>query len=357
MKLLIVLQRILALICCLGLASCASLSIPKQPSDDYIATLLEGNKFESALRTVDKWQDNFPNNLELPKQRKTIIQAIGRFETDTLKRAKQLDADDQWHETRIIYENALEILPSSQALQNAYSEFSVRRLNYINELKEDIDIERAKHWLSISAELKAMYNAAPNDREAKVWKEKSEAEREHLARRLVNYGLAHEKNKHFGTAALRYDLAYRLSPGEFTKPYHKRAAKTFAQRKIEEKQRDKANQQRQQTKLDQLIEDFDHYLEAKDFRLARQTLGAMEIIDANSPTVLDRKAQLDKQRNIELKKSIQDGKKFYTKGEFESAINAWTRALQFDPDNKEIKENIQRAEKFRDNLKRLKQDS
>jgi len=83
----------------------------------------------------------------------------------------------------------------------------------------------------------------------------------------------------------------------------------------------------------------------------------MEIIDANSPTVLDRKAQLDKQRNIELKKSIQDGKKFYTKGEFESAINAWTRALQFDPDNKEIKENIQRAEKFRDNLKRLKQDS
>lgn len=349
------LQRILALTCYLGLAACASLSVPKQPSDEYIATLLEANKFEAALHAIDTWQNNDPSNAELPKQRKKITQAISRFESKALQTAKQLDANEQWQDAGDTYESALAKLPSNQALQNAYSEFSVRRLKYINELKEDLDVAHAKFWLSISAEIKAVHSAAPNDREARAWKDKSNTEREQLARRLVGYGLVHEENKHFGTAALRYDLAYRLSPDEFTKPYHERAAKTFAQRKVKQKQRARVDQQRQRSKLDQLIEDFDSYLAEKEFSLARQTLGAMEIIDANAPKVLDRKAQLDIQRNIELDKAIQDGKQFYTKGEFDRAINAWKRALKLDPDNKDIKENIQRAEKFRDNLERLKQ--
>ena len=76
-----------------------------------------------------------------------------------------------------------------------------------------------------------------------------------------------------------------------------------------------------------------------------------------SPEVLKRRDQLDQQRSIALNQAIQDGKNFYTKGEFDNAIDAWQRALRLDPDNKELKENIQRAEKFRENLQRLKQGS
>lgn len=354
---LIALPRILMLTCSLSLTACVSLSIPQQPSDDYIATLLENNDFDTALLAVDKWQVSDPSNIELPKQRKQITQAIGRFESNTLSVAKKLDAEGKWQETKSVYESALARLPSSQSLQNAYSEFSVRHLLYVNGLKEDLDVAQAKHWLSINADIESVYSAAPNDNDARSWKARRDAEREPLARRLVDYGLAHEDNKRFGTAALRYDLAYQLAPGEFTKPYHERAVKTFEQQNAKQKQRARVDQQRQQSKLGQLIEQFDSYLAAEKFSLARQTLSAMEVIDAKSPEVRDRKAKLDKQRNIALSKAIQDGKEFYTKGEFDSAITAWQHALQLDPGNKELKENIQRAEKFRENLERLKPGS
>ena len=351
------LQRILALACCLVLAACASLTVPPQPSNDYIAELLKNNKFKAALTALDKWQDSYPGNLDLPKQRKKIADAISRFESDTLKKAKKLDADGQWQDARNVYEEALDKLPSSQPLQNAYSEFSVRRLKYINALKEDIDVAQAKHWLSISADIEAINKADPNDSDARRWKERRDNERKDLARRLVHYGLAEEDNKHVGTAALRYDLAYQLDPGEFTKPYHERAVRIFAQRKAKQEKLSREDQQRQQSKLDQLVEEFDSYLADEEFRLAKQTLTAMEAIDAKSPKVVERRAKLDKQRNIALNKAILAGKKFYTKGEFDSAINVWRRALQLDPENKELKENIQRAEKFRDNLERLKKGS
>lgn len=357
MNIRVTLQQTLALTFCLWLTGCASLSIPKQPSDEYITTALENNNFDTALMAVDKWQDNDPGNPELPKQRKIITQAISQFETNTLNAAKKLDAEGQWQDTKNTYENALEKLPSSQTLQNAYSEFSVRHLKHINALKEELDVAQANHWLNIRSNIKAVHHAAPYDKEARAWKQQSESERDDLARRLIAYGQAHEDNKHLGTAALRYDLAYKLAPNEFTKPYHERAAKTFAKRNETKKKRAKENQQRQQSKLSLLIDEFDRHLSKEQFRLARQTLGAMEIIDAKSPQVQARKEKLDKQRNIVLDKAILEGKKFYTKGEFESAITVWKRALQLDPDNKELKENIQRAEKFHENLERLKQGS
>ena len=351
------LLRILALTCCLGLTACASLSIPSQPSDDYIAELLSNDDFDTALNAVDKWQASYPSDLELPKQRKKITEAISQFESNTLKATKQLDEAGKWQDAKTAYESALGKLPSSQPLQNAYSEFSIRRLQHINALKEELDVAQAKHWLNIRSEIRAVSEAAPEDKEAQSWKERSEQERQQLARRLVDYGLAHEENEHFGTTALRYDLAYQLDPGELTKPYLERAVKTFAQRNAKQKKQARKDQKIQQTKLSQLIEEFDGYLAQEELQLARQTLGAMEVIDAQSPEVIERKALLEKKRDITLDKAILDGKQLYTKGEFDSAIRVWKRALQLDPDNKELKENIQRAEKFRDNLERLKKGS
>ncbi|RLT92811.1 hypothetical protein [Ketobacter sp.] len=351
------LTRILTLAYCLGLTACASLSIPKQPSTDYIAELLQQHQFDSALQAIDQWQANDPANLDLPQQRKHITQAISQFESDALHKVQQLEASGQWQDAKQEYELALDTLPASQSLQNAYSEFSVRWVKYVNGLKEDLDVAQAKHWLNISGEIKALYHAAPNDQDARRWQLSSDSEREKLAQRLIDYGLAHEDNQHFGTAALRYDLAYRLAPGELTKPYHDRAANTLAQRKAKQKKIAKQDQQRQQSKLSELLAEFDQYLAEAEFQLAKQTLSAMEVIDANAPEVSARKAQWQQQRNIALEQAILEGKKFYTQGEFESAISVWTGALQLDPENKELKENIQRAEKFRENLKRLKQGS
>lgn len=356
----ITLARTLALIACLGLSACAtldSLSIPDEPSEEHIATLLENHQFDKALQAVDKWELMYPNDAKLPKQRKKIIQSISRFEQRALEQAKQLDDKGQWQEARSAYENALSKLPSSQTLQDAYSEFSLRRLEYIKGLKEALDVAQAKHWLNIQSDIEALYSVAPNDTEARTWKAEGDASREQLARRLIDYGLAHEKNNHFGTAALRYDLAYTLAPSEFTKPYYERAAKTFAKRKAKQKQRAREDQQRQQSRLSQLAEEFDEQLAKEEFRLARQTLGAMEAIDEQATQVRERRQKLDQQRAIAFDRAVLDGNRFYTKGEFKNAINAWQRALQLDPDNKEIKENIQRAEKFRENLERLKQGS
>ena len=82
-------------------------------------------------------------------------------------------------------------------------------------------------------------------------------------------------------------------------------------------------------------------------------------VDGNQAVITgsERRARLDKQRDMALNTAILEGKKFYTKGDFDNAITAWKHALQLEPENKELKENIQRAEKFRDNLERLKQGS
>lgn len=215
--------QIVALASCMAITACStltSLSIPGEPSKGYIDGLLKNHQFNTALQAVDKWQVLYPENGELPEQRKQIIRAINRFESSALKKAQQLDADGQWQAARQACESVLAKLPASQSLQNAYSDFSARHFAHLNALKESIEVAQAKHWLEINDDIEAMYEAASNDNEARAWQSKRDSERELLGRRLVNYGLAHEEKEHFGTAALRYDLAYRIAPGEFTKPYH-----------------------------------------------------------------------------------------------------------------------------------------
>jgi tetratricopeptide (TPR) repeat protein len=350
-------QRLLVLALCIGITACASFSIPKQPSDEFIADLLQSNQFEMALTVVEEWQQDNPDNVELKKQRDEIVSAMHDFEERNLAAAKQLDEAGKWQQANGRYQSALLVLPSSESLQEAYEDFHARHLDHIKALKEDLDVAQAKHWLSMRPHIRALKTAAPEDQAANLWQQRSAVEREQLAQRLIEYGLAHEADNHFGTAALRYDLAYQLAPGELTKPYYDRAAKTFAQRKQQQQIRVKEAQERQVSKLQGLAEEFDDYLAQGKFQRAKQTLKAMAVIDAKDPSVLERTQALDKHWDMAVNNAIMEGKQLYTRGEFDSAIRVWKQALELDPDNKEVKENIGRAEKFRDNLERLKQSS
>lgn len=339
--------------CCFLLTSCASLTTPDKPSDTHIESLIEAGEFNAALRTVNAWQLEFPDNANVINQRKRITAAIYKFEKHTLRVAKQQENDNQWQDARSTYKSALAAVPSSKAIQNAYSEFSLRHLAYINKLQEKLDVEHAQHWLAMANDINSLYAAAPDNDEAQAWKHTSVLERQHLSKRLIDYGIAHEKDKHFGTAALRFDLAHRLAPGDSTQPYYQRAKEYLSKRDANLKKQAAKKQKLQLSKFNQLLAEFDDSIAKEEFRLARQTLHALEVIDADSAEVAERKALLNKQKNSALARAIKEGKIYYTQGNFDKAIERWRYGLELDPKNKELKKNIQRARKFQANLQRL----
>ena len=96
------------------------------------------------------------------------------------------------------------------------------------------------------------------------------------------------------------------------------------------------------------------HFENGEINSARKTLITMEGMDPEHTSVRQRRDLLDTQQGVAVVNAIKSGKRFYTEGMFAQAIDVWKEALKLDPGNKELKNNISRAEKFQGNLDRLK---
>ena len=63
--------------------------------------------------------------------------------------------------------------------------------------------------------------------------------------------------------------------------------------------------------------------------------------------------QLDNAIDQKAAEALKRGQIFYSKGEIAVAIQVWKEALVFAPNDKEIKENLERAEKFQEKFNAL----
>ena len=100
-------------------------------------------------------------------------------------------------------------------------------------------------------------------------------------------------------------------------------------------------------KLELALND-NNYLQAKDISQQLQTWKKQ---DKKVAKALD---SYQKSIDQESEKLTTKGQTLYTKGYIDQAIQSWKMALLLDPENSDIKERLQRAEKFKANIDKYK---
>ncbi|MFT4674956.1 MAG: tetratricopeptide (TPR) repeat protein [Reinekea sp.] len=108
--------------------------------------------------------------------------------------------------------------------------------------------------------------------------------------------------------------------------------------------------QQAQQQLPELQKSFAQQLAFEDFSGAQRVLDEIESLGLADVSTYQQ--QLRSQKNTKLAQLITSGNALYNGGYIEAAIAIWRQALQLNPNNQTIAQQLQRAETFLDNLKR-----
>ena len=92
---------------------------------------------------------------------------------------------------------------------------------------------------------------------------------------------------------------------------------------------------------------------SEDYIQARAALDQLVDSGKQQPEALRERDRLQALINEKSVALIAEGKKYYTRGKLDNAIETWRKALLFNPDNPDLVARIKRAETFQANYQRL----
>jgi tetratricopeptide (TPR) repeat protein len=99
--------------------------------------------------------------------------------------------------------------------------------------------------------------------------------------------------------------------------------------------------------------DYEAAMASEDYLRARAALDQLAASGVQEPAAQKERNRLETLINDKSVALIAEGKKSYTRGKLDNAIDAWRRALLLNPDNPDLVARIKRAETFQANYQRL----
>ncbi|NRA40817.1 MAG: hypothetical protein HRU21_00775 [Pseudomonadales bacterium] len=328
------------------LYSCAMV----QPNDHQrLQQQIDNQAFDQALATYD-------NMSELDRQaydRDAINQQRQRYIQQCLKLARRSIGNKQWLSAQSELDNCLEKVASSKVLQ---TELIV--------LNRRIDRERAR----IPAQLLMLETQNYFARESldDAWQANSAepipflnpsfadaASKQAAANRLADYGqtLLSNDNQQ-GLVYIR--TANQLSPNADWQKILKQSADRKAQQKSNARNREKRIRE---AKLKESQQQFAQNLKDGNIQQAQQSLQQTKSListDGEQRWYATAEQKLSQQTALAVQAYIDQGQQRYINGEVDAAIKLWQQGQLLAPDNRQLRDNLDRAEKFKQTYESLK---
>ena len=183
-----------------------------------------------------------------------------------------------------------------------------------------------------------------------------------LARQLIEHGEYARQQGELENAQTCLDLSMALhATPEAQSLLDEVAAAKHSQRKVAQQEADtrqvkkqQQNQQKQQHKTEVLLAETRQALDNNDLQVARSTFVKIPPSASNNTEVKALHDNLDQAVNAQVARLMATGDTHYRADKVHDAIRAWEEARTLDPDNPELKERIDRANKVLARLEELK---
>ena len=325
---------------------CAYLSSFSSELPEKIDTLIQQQEFGEALAMLEYVRPSHADYKHLMQQKKHIKKLIPEFETETIQKARKLTRKEQWYPAQQTYEQALAKIPQSKKLREAQQEFLNQRDNYLKQLELALLLNRANWLIKNAPAYKEIVRVIPDDyqryEELRDYPEKVDA----TADQLVKCVQSALDASNYDLAETCLKLAERIGSKNIDKKQLAVANKKLAQA-------EKAEIRKQNNKTRTLIAELKQGYSQDNLRRARHQLDVLQKQNSRDRTSIKLRKQLDKRYREGIDQKIAAGRKIYSSGKIQEALDVWNSLLEIDPGNQKLVAHIDRAERVLKKLQRL----
>ncbi|MEJ2509114.1 MAG: hypothetical protein P8009_06490 [Gammaproteobacteria bacterium] len=354
---------ILLLSLALGLSGCAQLyalrSDVGQQADDWVAQ----KEYGKAIDTLEQVAPSHPHYRALRAKLESIRRQADSYVHSVLKQSASLEDKAKWADADRLLATAQDRLPDDERLQKARRELTVRREAYVRELQWRELIDKG-YWLkSIVPLRRQMADADPGSWSASRRLRAVEQEGRETGDELADAGRqALDKGK-LDLARQALVLADELNPdprvkaalAELERREAAQRKRKAAQRAREQAAEARRRREQLQSAVQEQIDSYHRCYRHAEWVCARGALTKLERLDPRNPALGKLQKQLDHRLHKKLAKGIERGRRLYSQGKIQAALDAWLPLRKLAPHNSELEEHITRARKVLAKLKELRE--
>lgn len=345
------LRRLTSLSCILLLTACAGMtghwSNPNQAVEDFLAK----QEYSRAMEVIASVEPQNPEYETLQKKRKVILAQIREFENDSIKLQNRYKIKQQWPQAIAIADNDIKKLPASRKLIDYRQQLLKDRNEYIASKQLQLAIGQAGSLPEAIKLLEDIDRAIP-DKKPQIQALLIARSQNGTAHSILLSAAKKEfDNKNWRKAKQYLALANQLQANTEANELLARITQKIDREEVKASRSLKLEHQKiRHEKLEKL----ELALNDKNYLQARDISQQLEIWKKKDKTVARALDSYQESIDQESGKLTSKGQKLYTKGYIDQAIENWKMALLLDPDNSDIRERLQRAEKFKANIDKYK---
>jgi len=347
------LLRALLLAAALAGAGCATLdSAPSAPDRAWFDAQLSAGQYAQASTALAQWRAQKPDDVQLDDFSHRLDAATAQFHAAAISDAQQLREQQHWADADQRLLVALQQLPNDAVLKAEYASFDAQREKQREQAQHEFDIGYARELPLLLQRARAVFELKPQDLNTAAQLKTLQESANSIAVRLAQSARRSQREGDIAAAAQSMRLAAPLS-GD--------AAQEQQAQQLEQELAKTAPplQQKMQhpppVALTDALKAVDVALAANQLEIARASL---KILQAKYPA--NAQIQLRAQRYETLRQTfvhdaIEKGRRYYSTGDLANAIDTWESAYLFDPGNQDLRDRIDRAQRFRAKVEALQQ--
>lgn len=312
-----------------------------------VSALREQHQYQTALAALEQQRGTDPSYLQ---QRQTLLEAATLYQSQLLRSLRTAMDQQDYANAQKTLEAALPQLPPNAELTAFSAEFDRARMRYVQEKLDELYQLRGEHLLK-EQPLYQSLQGFTGDYDLQIAVARYQADADYFSKLLAAAGALAMQREDYA-AALKY-----LSTANQLRPAAELASAIEATRRAHDARREREKQNRtseRELRYAKLESALQAALAKQDFQQARIQLNTLRDIGLHLAEVEQYRRHLNEAVDSYVAAQIDAGNKHYAEGHIEEALKNWNNAsaLQMTP---ELKERIEKAEKFIQRYQNLKQ--
>jgi len=347
--LLIVRSIIVSLV--LAMSGCATLdSVPLAPDAGWFDVQLAASEYAQAATALQQWRVQRSDDPQLAGLAEKLDTATAQFRSTAITDAQQLRAQQRWADADQRLLVALQQLPDDVELKAEYSQFDTQREQQRQSAQHEFDVAYAQSLPALLQHARAVFELKPQDLNAAAQLKGLQDSANSITARLAQAARRAQQQGDMTAAAQDMRLAAQLS-GD--------AALEQQARQLEqalEKTAQKPQQKSQRAPASVLIDalaTLDAALDGNQLDAAQSQLKTLHAKYAGNTQLEQRTQRFESLRHKFVSNAIEQGRRYYSTGDLTKAIEIWEAAYLLDPANADLRDRIDRAQRFRAKVESL----
>ncbi|SCZ54928.1 tetratricopeptide repeat protein [Thiohalomonas denitrificans] len=330
--------------------------------DSQLDTWIVERQYGRALNALSAIDPKDPQYSRLAEKRRKVESLAKTYEKEMVEQATKHMEQGNWAGALNAYDRALRGMPDSTYLKDGLAELHRKQSSLVAEQRLNLMVARARFLERALPVYERIARIDPRDQDAgRALKEHRRSIRE-TAEHLARTGSAALEAGEYEVAERTLPLAASISNDERVQSAHtrlkewhaarKRASQEARERRLKRAEARKASAHQH---FDELMSEYRRTYEDGQYQNARKILEKLEETTLHQSEVESERKQLEVAIDIEVDRLFEEGVTYYSRGEFERAVQLWKRILKLRPEHRPAMDNLDRAERVLERLKQLRE--